>query len=127
MPFMGDRSIIKPPSQTAFPAKLWPPPRTEIRTFLVTREIDAGNHVLGLGTSRDQRRAFVDHAVPNATCGVVFRVGRREKRADEPPLQVPNCCSCEHVVSLGYVLQPTTDHDRITLVPRLSRTVGRGD
>ena len=30
-PFISDRSIITPPSQTASPAMLWPPPRTEIR------------------------------------------------------------------------------------------------
>ena len=27
--FIGDKSIITPPSQTALPAMLWPPPRTE--------------------------------------------------------------------------------------------------
>ncbi len=30
-PRISDRSIISPPSQTASPAMLWPPPRTESR------------------------------------------------------------------------------------------------
>ena len=30
MPFISERSIISPPSVTALPATLWPPPRTEI-------------------------------------------------------------------------------------------------
>ena len=30
IPFIGARSIIRPPSVTARPATLWPPPRTDI-------------------------------------------------------------------------------------------------
>jgi len=31
MPFIVERSIMRPPSQTDLPATLWPPPRTETR------------------------------------------------------------------------------------------------
>ena len=34
IPFIGERSIITPPSATARPATLWPPPRTEISSPL---------------------------------------------------------------------------------------------
>ncbi len=30
MPFMGDRSIINPPSQVDCPDRLWPPPFTAV-------------------------------------------------------------------------------------------------
>ena len=38
--FIGDRSIIRPPSHTALPAMLWPPPRTATRSLCSRAKFD---------------------------------------------------------------------------------------
>jgi hypothetical protein len=40
-PFIGERSIMTPSSQTPFPATLWPPPRTATRSPLVRAKFTA--------------------------------------------------------------------------------------
>jgi hypothetical protein len=40
-PFIGERSIITPSSQTPFPATLWPPPRTAINEAFTRAKLTA--------------------------------------------------------------------------------------
>jgi hypothetical protein len=59
MPFIGERSIIKPPSQTALPVTLWPPPDGDEQA-LRARELDGADDVAGTGAARDEPRLAVD-------------------------------------------------------------------
>ena len=59
--FSWARSIIIPPSQTAFPTG--PPPRTDSSKPRSRAGLTAPD-VGGTGTARRQRRAFVDHCIP---------------------------------------------------------------
>ena len=63
MPFIGVRSIIRPPSQMALPATLWPPPRTLTIRPCSRANVTALTTSPGGGAPRDQRRVAVDHAV----------------------------------------------------------------
>ena len=65
IPFISERSIISPPSVTALPATLWPPPRTEISSPSLAAEVDGVGDVRGVQAARDQRR----DACRSARCG----------------------------------------------------------
>ena len=62
-PFIDERLIIKPPSQTARPATLWPPPRTESsKPSIRALSTAATTSAFGLAAT-DQGRSLVDHPV----------------------------------------------------------------
>ena len=61
--FISARSIITPPSVTARPATLWPPPRTETSSPLVARKRERADDVVGAAAAHDQRRPPVDQPV----------------------------------------------------------------
>ena len=44
--FIPDMSSISPPSATALPVTLWPPPRTENSKPLLASEVDRRDHVV---------------------------------------------------------------------------------
>jgi hypothetical protein len=64
MPFIRERSITSPPSQTANPALWWPPPRTA-RQGARLREAHRGYHIGAAGAAHDHCRVAVDHPVPD--------------------------------------------------------------
>ena len=55
--FISDRSISRPPSQTALPAMLWPPPRTASSRSCSRANLTALHHVGGAQAAHDERRA----------------------------------------------------------------------
>ena len=63
MPFIGERSIISPPSIVARPATLWPPPRTAISRPSDRASLHRVDDVRGAAAAGDQRRPFVDEPV----------------------------------------------------------------
>ena len=81
-PRIGERSITSPPSLTALPATLCPPPRTESSRSLLAREVDRRDDVGGAAAAGDQRGLAVDQAVPD-------RAGRRRSPASPGPITRP--------------------------------------
>ena len=81
--FMADRSIIKPPSQTAFPAMLCPPPRTATSRSCAAARRTASVTSPAVGAPGDRRRPPVDHGIPDAARGVVSGRFRTEQLAAE--------------------------------------------
>ena len=63
--FIGERSIISPPSVTARPATPWPPPRTAISRPAVAGEIDGGDDIGRRQAPGDERRV----ACRSCRCG----------------------------------------------------------
>ena len=86
--FISERSIITPPSQTAWPATAWPPPRTETSRSRSRAKRTAVDDVVGAGAAGDQRRAAVDRAVPDPAGLVVAFLARPQQRAAEPRAQL---------------------------------------
>src|SRR5215203_6388631 len=83
IPFIGVRSMTMPPSTSALPATLWPPPRTATRMRCVraksTASIDVGNS----GTLNDQCRVFVDERVVVPSGHIVVRIARTQYPATQ--------------------------------------------
>ena len=76
--FIGDRSIIRPPSQSALPAMLWPPPRTATRRLLSRAKLTALTTSAATGAAHDQAGPAVDHRIPDSASGVVFGVAGQQ-------------------------------------------------
>src|SRR5215207_7067789 len=64
-PFIRDRSITMPPSQTEKPGKLCPPPRTATRRPCILAKRTADLTSATPGAARDQRGVSVDRSVPH--------------------------------------------------------------
>ena len=108
--FIGPRSIIRPPSVTARPATLWPPPRTESSRSAPRVERECVDDVGRRPTPRDQRRTLVHDAIVDRAGIVVSRLVRREDGTGEP--------------IAGEVLLERCAHDH-TFLPEDNRTVVR--
>src|SRR5712691_11127604 len=77
--FSRDRSSTMPPSHTALPATLWPPPRT--------------------ATTDDKAGSPVNHGVPQRTGLTVALVAWTEQGAAQARLEVVHRCCCKHGIS----------------------------
>ncbi len=93
--FIGDRSIISPPSHTALPAMLWPPPRIETSTLCLPANLTAWTTC-----SADVQRAIsaglaVDHRVPDLAHLVVGGVAGNKHFALKQRLELVDLCSLQ--------------------------------
>ena len=68
---------MRPPSQTALPAMLWPPPRTARSSFSSRASLTASMTSAAPQAARDERRAAVDHGVPDRAGGFVAVLTRQ--------------------------------------------------
>jgi AraC-like DNA-binding protein len=65
--FICDRSIMRPPSHTAFPAILWPPPRRDQQS-VVAGECHSMSDVACIAAAHDETGPSIDHRVPDRPC-----------------------------------------------------------
>ena len=80
---IGERSIISPPSQTALPAMLCPPPRTATSRSCARANRTARRDVVRVGALHDEAGPPVDHRVPDrARLVVAGRVWGQERAAE---------------------------------------------
>ena len=86
--FMRDRSIIRPPSQTAKPGTPWPPPRTATTRLWLRANVTAVDDVGNAGAADDQRRTPVDHAIMNGAGAVVVGITGTEQVAAQAALEL---------------------------------------
>src|SRR5215203_5656064 len=109
IPFIGVRSMTMPPSTSALPATLWPPPRTATRMRCVraksTASIDVGNS----GTLNDQCRVFVDERVVVPSGHIVVRIARTQYPAMQTTCKfldnhVVQCCRFNQLHDRGSFL-----------------------
>ena len=101
--FISARSIITPPSVTARPATLWPPPRTETSRPHAARESERRDDVVRRPATHDHSGPAVDEAVVHGTGRVVARVLRAEDGSGDLAVQVGDECAiqcCAHQVLL---------------------------
>src|SRR5215204_387663 len=92
IPFISARSIIGPPSVTARPATLWPPPRIETSSPAWRGDGQSRNDVVLRPAADDQGGPAVDEPVVQGASIVVLRVLR--------PRTGPETCSASSVASL---------------------------
>jgi hypothetical protein len=78
MPFMPERSSIRPPSQTAVPATLCPPAHRE-QQVVRAGKFNAPDHVRGTRAADEQGGAPVDHPVEDPAGHVVATVSRAKQ------------------------------------------------
>ena len=94
---MSDRSIINPPSATACPAMLWPPPRTLIRrprsrpkfTAATTSAVPRQRAIVPDGGRPSRSRPAAPRRIPDLLDGGAAegstQVGERSRRQPAPP------------------------------------------
>src|SRR5262249_3383539 len=97
--FIGDRSIISPPSQTALPDTLWPPPRTDTNKPLFRGEIDGGNHIGGPGPAGDNRGSMLDHCVVDFACRIVSIVVPKQMTTAQSLMELLDRLCLQHNVA----------------------------
>ena len=86
--FIPDKSIMRPPSHTALPGTLWPPPRTDTSRRWVRAKCTALMTSATPRAADNQRGPFVDHAIPDLAGCVIAGVAREDKGAAQTSPEV---------------------------------------
>jgi hypothetical protein len=112
---MRDRSITRPPSQTVAGEVVAAAPYRDLQ-ILRPSEADRRDHVVRPGATGDDRRAPVDHAVPDPARGLVVRVVRKDQIAAQafPELRDVGCAQAS--LALGIRRRPWHGHRRLRSV-----------
>ena len=102
-PLISDMSIIRPPSQTASPAMLWPPPRTDTRSRCWRAKRTACTTSAVPVQRSDEAGPAIDHRVPDVARLFVGGVVRRQHGPLNPAL---NDCRTSGEMSTVAAIQP---------------------
>ena len=120
-PRICERSMTRPPSLTALPATLWPPPLTESSRPCSRAKLTASTTSAAPRAPDDQRRAAVDQPVPDRARLVVALVARPQDAPPEPLRRTPR--SPRRRASLR---SSPSSSPLVSSRPMLTRTRSRG-